>query len=160
MAERPNVLVFFTDQQRWDTCGCYGANPMGLTPELDRMAARGTRLRRSFTTQPVCGPARACLQTGRYATQTGCWKNDIPLPPGERTIAHRFRTAGYWTGYVGKWHLANTKAGPVPPGQRGGYDGRTSSSSSPSRTTGGSTTARVGSSGGLATASTPRRTSC
>ena len=37
-AKPPNVLVFFTDQQRWDTLGCYG-NPMGLTPNLDRMAA-------------------------------------------------------------------------------------------------------------------------
>lgn len=88
MPTRPNVLVFFTDQQRWDTCGCHGANPMGLTPVPDRMAARGTLVPRSFTTQPVRGPARARRQTGRQATQTGCWKNSIPPPPSERTIVH------------------------------------------------------------------------
>ena len=61
--QKPNVLVVFTDQQRWDTCGCYG-NPMSLTPNLDAMARRGTLFEHAFTPQPVCGPARACLQTG------------------------------------------------------------------------------------------------
>ncbi|MBW3624986.1 MAG: sulfatase-like hydrolase/transferase [Armatimonadetes bacterium] len=119
---KPNVLVFFTDQQRWDTCGCYGDTPMDLTPVLDGLAARGTLVRHSFTVQPVCGPARSCLQTGMYATQTGCWKNGIPLPPDETTLAHYFKEAGYTVGYIGKWHLANTRDEPVPPELRGGYD--------------------------------------
>lgn len=122
MSKKPNVLVFFTDQQRWDTCGCYGENPMNLTPVLDAMAARGTLVQHSFTVQPVCGPARSCLQTGKYATQTGCWRNGISLPPSERTLAHHFREAGYFVGYIGKWHLANTRDAAVPPEQRGGYD--------------------------------------
>lgn len=57
---RPNVLIFFTDQQRWDTVGAYGS-PMGLTPTLDAMARRGTLFAQAVTTQPVCAPARACL---------------------------------------------------------------------------------------------------
>jgi hypothetical protein len=65
---RPNVPIFFTDQQRWDTCGCYGETPLDLTPNLDRMARRGTLLRHSFTCQPVCAPARGSFQTGLYAT--------------------------------------------------------------------------------------------
>src|SRR5579862_1999564 len=116
---QPNILVFFTDQQRWDTGGCYGVSPMNLTPALDAMVARGTRLEHSFTVQPVCGPARACFQTGLYGTQHGVWRNGIPLAPQHRTLAHRLGAAGYWTGYIGKWHLA--AAEPVPEPERGGY---------------------------------------
>ncbi|MGH3146400.1 MAG: sulfatase-like hydrolase/transferase [Rubrobacter sp.] len=123
--DRPNVIVFFTDQQRWDTAGVHG-NPLDLTPNLDRMAGGGTHLSRSFTCQPVCGPARSSLQTGLYATQTGCFRNGVPLPTDARTMAHHFREAGYETGYVGKWHLAgaleNGATGPVEPGRRGGYE--------------------------------------
>ncbi len=121
MADRPNVLVVFTDQQRWDTVGCYGS-PMNLTPNLDRMAERGVRFEYAFTCQPVCGPARASLQTGKYATAVGVWKNHIPLPQGEKTLAHYFKEAGYRVGYIGKWHLAATGEKPVPPELRGGYD--------------------------------------
>lgn len=119
VTERPNVIVFFTDQQRWDTTGVHG-NPLGLTPNFDRMAREGTHLFHSFTCQPVCGPARSCLQTGRYATQTGCYRNNIPLPQDARTLAHYFKEAGYDTGYIGKWHLADHE--PVRPEGRGGYD--------------------------------------
>jgi arylsulfatase A-like enzyme len=118
---RPNILVFFTDQQRWDTTGAHG-NPLDLTPNFDRIAAQGTHAFNSFTCQPVCGPARSCLQTGLYATKSGCWRNGIPLPPQSRTLAHHFGAAGYDTGYIGKWHLADNDDGPVEPAQRGGYD--------------------------------------
>jgi arylsulfatase A-like enzyme len=119
---RPNVVVFFTDQQRWDTTGLHG-NPMELTPNLDRMGRTHTHVARSFTCQPVCGPARSCLQTGMYATTTGCYRNAIPLPDDARTLAHCFRDEGYATGYIGKWHLyeQDTK-GPVPADKRFGYD--------------------------------------
>jgi len=117
--DRPNVLVFFTDQQRWDTAGVHG-NPLGLTPNFDRMATLGTHVAWSFTCQPVCGPARSCLQTGLYATRTGCFRNGIPLPPHVKTLAHHFADAGYHTGYIGKWHLCDEE--PVPPTKRAGYD--------------------------------------
>lgn len=120
MSERqPNVIVFFTDQQRWDTSGLHG-NPMDLTPNFDSMARQGTHIANSITCQPVCGPARSCLQTGLYATTTGCFRNGIPLPRDAKTLAHYFRDAGYRTGYIGKWHLADEE--PVPEGQRGGYE--------------------------------------
>lgn len=115
----PNVVVFFTDQQRWDTTGVHG-NPLGLTPNFDRMATHGTHVAHSFTCQPVCGPARACLQTGLYATANGCFWNGIPLPSDTKTLAHHFRAAGYSTGYIGKWHLAASE--PVPSAERGGYE--------------------------------------
>ncbi|WP_053374984.1 sulfatase-like hydrolase/transferase [Paenibacillus sp. FJAT-27812] len=117
--QQPNIIVFFTDQQRWDTTGVHG-NPLGLTPNLDRMAVEGTHLYNSFTSQPVCGPARSCLQTGLYATSTGSYRNGIPLAHEHRTLAHYFKDAGYKTGYIGKWHLS--KHEPVPVEDRGGYD--------------------------------------
>ncbi|WP_407272012.1 sulfatase-like hydrolase/transferase [Radiobacillus sp. PE A8.2] len=117
--KQPNVIVFFTDQQRWDTTGVHG-NPMGLTPYFDRMAQNGTDVHHSFTCQPVCGPARSCLQSGMYATESGCYRNGIPLPQDLKTLAHHFGDAGYQTGYIGKWHLADEE--PVPAEKRGGYD--------------------------------------
>ena len=125
---RPNILFFFSDQQRWDTCGCYG-QPLAVTPNLDRMAAEGVRFEHAFTCQPVCGPARACLQTGTYATETGCITNGVPLPLDAKTIAHHAGDAGYQTAYIGKWHLASMAHGTaqnfvtaaVPPERRGGW---------------------------------------
>ena len=119
-ADRPNVIVFFTDQQRWDTAGVHG-NPAGLTPNFDRMAVEGTHLYHSFTCQPVCGPARSCLQTGRYATETGVHVNGRAPHRDLPTLAGLFNAAGYRTGYMGKWHLSTAGRGPVPPEQRGGY---------------------------------------
>lgn len=118
MRNSPNVIVFFTDQQRWDSVGLHG-NPMSLTPNFDRLAAEGMFIPNSFTCQPVCGPARSALQTGLYPTTTGCFRNDIPLPAGQKTLAHHFAEGGYETSYIGKWHLASQD--PVPLAQRGGY---------------------------------------
>lgn len=124
---RPNIVFYFTDQQRWDTLGCYGQK-LDITPNLDRLASSGTKFNNAFTCQPVCGPARACLQTGKYATELGCYRNDIELPLNVKTIAEYFNENGYETAYVGKWHLAsNTDKGllyrttAVPSERRGGY---------------------------------------
>ncbi|UCC40407.1 MAG: sulfatase-like hydrolase/transferase, partial [Candidatus Aminicenantes bacterium] len=118
---RPNILFVFTDQQRWDTAGCYG-NPMDLTPNLDAIAQRGVLFENAFSCQPVCAPARGCLQTGKYATQHTVWRNGLVLPEHEETLAHDFKGQGYRTGYIGKWHLANTRTEPVPVNMRGGYE--------------------------------------
>ena len=122
-----NILFLFSDQQRWDTVSCYG-RPIfpGLTPNLDRLAAGGVRFEHAFTPQPVCGPTRACLQTGVYATETGCFKNDIALPLDAVTIAKLCSRAGYETAYAGKWHLAGDREHsfhkrPIPLERRGGY---------------------------------------
>jgi len=116
----PNVIVFFTDQQRWDASGLHG-NPLGLMLHFDRLARRHTHVARSFTCQPVCGPARACLQTGQYATTNGVVENGHPLPEKTPTLASCFNDAGYRTAYIGKWHLASGADGPVAPEARGGY---------------------------------------
>lgn len=115
---RPNVVVVLTDQQRWDSTGVHG-NPLGLTPEFDRLATHGTHVAQAFAANPVCAPSRAALQTGRYGTASGVFRNALPLPADTRTLADHFGAAGYRTGYIGKWHLAGAE--PVPPEQRGGY---------------------------------------
>ncbi|MCE9591393.1 MAG: sulfatase-like hydrolase/transferase [Planctomycetes bacterium] len=129
MPKRPNILFILSDQQRWDTVSCYG-QPLGadlnLTPNLDHMAALGLRFNLAFTMQPVCGPARSCLQTGLYATQTGCINNNVALPLNANTIARQFTVGGYETAYIGKWHLASDKQNEydikaIPPERRGGY---------------------------------------
>ena len=125
--DRPNVIVFFTDQQRWDTTGVHG-NPLDLTPNFDRMAQRGSHFYNAVTCQPVCGPARSCWQTGMYATRTGCYRNGIQLPDNIPTLGTCFRDNGYQTGYIGKWHLyappggEEAAAGPVPAVHRAGYE--------------------------------------
>ncbi len=121
--QRPlSVLVFFTDQQRWDTVGVYGS-PMNLTPNLDALARKGTLFQVAVTNQPVCAPARACLWTGMYQSKQGVWRNGVGLNPDIPTIAHYFKRAGYTVGYIGKWHLApgNLGAGHVPLEFRGGF---------------------------------------
>jgi arylsulfatase A-like enzyme len=118
--KKPNILVFLTDQQRWDSVGYH--NPaLNTTPILDKMASEGVKLQYAFTCQPVCVPARASIQTGKYATEVGCHTNSKFLSPGEKTIAHYLKGGGYEAGYIGKWHLAGTRTQPVPIERRGGY---------------------------------------
>lgn len=127
---KPNILICFADQQRADTIGAYG-QPLPVTPELDRICGEGVRFARAYTCQPVCGPARACLQTGLWATQLGCHINGKALPRSVKTIAHHLGDAGWQTGYIGKWHLASEDHDPltkrnlhrlaVPPERRGGW---------------------------------------
>ena len=79
-AKKPNIIVMFSDQQRWDTLGCYGQK-LPVSPNLDKMASEGVKFDLAFTCQPVCGPVRACLQTGKYATEVNCFTNHRHLPP-------------------------------------------------------------------------------
>ncbi|MEG0764645.1 MAG: sulfatase-like hydrolase/transferase [Pseudoflavonifractor sp.] len=125
---RENILFFFSDQQRFDTLGCNG-QPLPVTPCLDRLAGEGVNFQQTFTPQPVCGPARACLQTGRYPTEIGCHRNAVALPLDIPTLARQMKAAGYEVAYVGKWHLASDEhenhyeTSAVPVERRGGYDG-------------------------------------
>lgn len=122
--KKPNIIFYFSDQQRWDT-----VTP-DLTPNLEKLASEGVKFTNSFTCQPVCGPARACLQTGVYATQNKCYWNGIPLPENTKPLAEYFNEAGYDTAYIGKWHLASDRypgiglhceSTAVPKEKQGGY---------------------------------------
>ncbi len=131
--DKPNIIFYFTDQQRWDTIGCYG-QPLPITPVLDNLAKEGVLFEEAYTAQPVCGPCRSIFQTGLYPTETGCYKNGISLPEDVKTVADYMYEAGYDCSYIGKWHLASDdKESPnpeqdytktaIPPEKRGGYKG-------------------------------------
>ena len=122
--KQKNIIFYFSDQQRWDTVN------EKVTPNLCQLAKEGVKFEKNFTCQPVCGPARACLQTGVYATQCGCYWNGIPLPQDITPLAHYFNEAGYQTAYIGKWHLASDRlpgiglhceSKPVPKNKQGEY---------------------------------------
>jgi choline-sulfatase len=108
---RPNILVFFTDDHGQWAQRCYGNSEL-LTPNMDRLAARGTRMTRAFTPSPVCSPARASFFTGRMPSQHGIhdWleeSTDALTHPGltdQTLISQPLKRAGYYTGLVGKWH--------------------------------------------------------
>ena len=130
---QPNIIFYFSDQQRFDTCGCYGQS-LDITPRLDAMAGEGVRFDLAFSPQPVCGPCRSTFQTGLYPTETGCFRNNIALPTDVKTLANYLTEAGYENAYIGKWHLASTggleeaptvdyHTKPIPLELRGGYEG-------------------------------------
>ena len=109
-----NIIFYFTDQQRWDTCGCFG-QPLDITPNLDALARDGVKFDNAFSPQPVCGPCRALFQTGKWPTETGCFRNNIMLPAGVKTLGNYIEEAGYETAYIGKWHLASDGELEKPP---------------------------------------------
>ena len=109
-----NIIFYFTDQQRWDTCGCFG-QPLDITPNLDQLAREGVKFDNAFSPQPVCGPCRALFQTGKWPTETGCFRNNIMLPAGVKTLGNYIEEAGYETAYIGKWHLASDGELEKPP---------------------------------------------
>lgn len=106
MAGRPNFLFFITDQHRADYLGCYG-HPLLKTPNIDAIAARGTRFTRFYVATPVCMPNRATLMTGRMPSVHGVRSNGAPLSLQSNTFVDALRAAGYATALVGKSHLQN-----------------------------------------------------
>jgi arylsulfatase A-like enzyme len=114
--QRPNVILFLSDQFRWDFVGANGANSSTKTPNLDAMAERGTNFTHCVTNQPVCAPSRSVLLTSRYATETDVWHNGPGMKQDLPTLAAEFRKAGYTSNLIGKWHLA-------PGGGQGGGPG-------------------------------------
>ena len=103
-AEKPNILIIFTDDQGYGDLGCYG-NEKNKTPRLDRLAAEGTRFT-SFYVQTVCGPSRSALLTGRHPIRSKGWG----MPASEITFAELMRESGYQTACVGKWDVSNRRA--------------------------------------------------
>jgi len=103
--ERPNILWICTDQQRFDTLGCYG-NDVVETPVLDSLADRGIRFDQCFSQSPVCTPSRASFLTGRYPRTTGCRQNGQPVPESERFVTQILAERGYNCGLAGKLHVS------------------------------------------------------
>lgn len=101
--DRPNVLLLFTDQQRWDTIAEAGF-PFMVTPHLDALAREGVLFKSAYTPFPVCTPARASVVTGCSVRRHGCWGNHLWIPDDTDTWPRIFTEAGYDTRAIGKMH--------------------------------------------------------
>lgn len=100
----PNILVIMVDQMTPFLAGAYG-NPEVKTPNLDKLAASGTRFDAAYTPCPICAPARASLMTGRHASKIGCNDNGDAFSALTPTFAHYLSNAGYDTILSGKMHF-------------------------------------------------------
>lgn len=103
-ATRPNILLFITDQHRADWLGCAG-HPVVRTPNIDSIAAQGTRFEEFHTALPVCVPNRASLMTGRMPSVHGLRHNGCVLPKRANTFVDVLAAGGYATASIGKSHL-------------------------------------------------------
>ncbi|MGE0314345.1 MAG: sulfatase-like hydrolase/transferase [Lautropia sp.] len=109
MSQAPtNVLFILSDEHTRDVTGCYG-HPFIRTPNLDRLAARGTVFDAAYTNCPICVPARASLHTGTWVAQNRCWDNAHPYDGSIRSWAHRLRDAGHQALSIGKLHFRSER---------------------------------------------------
>jgi len=110
MAEKPNILLIYTDQHRGDGMGCTG-HPVAITPNLDRLADEGVVFRKCYTNSPLCVPARSTLISGQYVNQHGAWDNSAPADRHGPSHVRNIRDAGYRTALIGKTHLLSRISG-------------------------------------------------
>lgn len=126
--QRPNVVLIMADDLGWKDLHCYGNDRLD-TPNIDRLAQQGLLFTDAYSAAPVCTPTRAALMTGESPARlnitnhagghppnfqkpgtdliTPIWLRHLPL---ERvTLAEQLKAAGYATGFVGKWHLSNSR---------------------------------------------------
>ncbi len=130
----PNIVFILADDLGWADLGCYG-NTYHETPNLDRLAAQGVRFTDAYAACPVCSPTRASIMSGQYPARVGItdfipghWrphaKLRVPrnrtqyLPLEIDTVAEALESAGYVSGYFGKWHLGGREYFP----DRQGFD--------------------------------------
>ena len=126
----PNVILIMADDLGWKDLACYG-NSSVETPVLDRFAKQGMLFTDAYSASPVCSPTRAAMMTGLAPARLNITNHAAGHPPGfqlpgtqlqtplwnrnlsldYKTIAERFREAGYRTGFVGKWHLSHRPKG-------------------------------------------------
>lgn len=114
--KRPNIVFVMADDLGIGDVKCFGGETCNTqTPNIDALAASGMRFTDAHAIASVCVPTRIAIMTGRYP-----WRFDRPrpdgiwgflrprIPSGQLTLGHMMRSAGYQTGYVGKWHLGTT----------------------------------------------------
>ena len=110
----PNVVLIVADDMGYADIGVHGSTDIP-TPNIDALAAGGTRFTNAYVSGPYCSPTRAGLMTGRYPQRfghefnigVGPLETDNGLPLSETTIADRLKPAGYRTALFGKWHLGS-----------------------------------------------------
>src|SRR5690349_14808139 len=103
-----NLLVIMSDEHHPRAMGAAG-HPFAITPNLDRLAARGTRFAAAYCNSPICVPSRASFATGRYVHELGTWDNAIAydgLVPG---WGHALQRSGHRVESIGKLHYRNAE---------------------------------------------------
>lgn len=110
--DKPNVIVFFTDDLGYGDIGSYGAKGF-TTPHLDSLAAWGLKFTEFYVPATVCTPSRAGLLTGKYPKRLGLHEavlfpySQHGLDTSTYTMAELFKDHGYTTSCIGKWHLGH-----------------------------------------------------
>jgi len=102
---KPNIIFLLADDLRWDALSCAG-NPVLKTPNVDRLAAQGTRFTNAFLTTAICCVSRASILSGQYARRHGVNDFRTPLRSFAETYPAQLRAAYYYTGFIGKWGVA------------------------------------------------------
>lgn len=102
--KRPNILILYTDQQRWDGVGANG-NADIITPHLDRLAGESCNFDHHFVQNPVCMPSRISFLTGQYPSALGITHMGVPVPEDTLTLPRMLGTAGYTCANIGKLHF-------------------------------------------------------
>src|SRR5436853_7881730 len=101
--KKTNLLCILSDEHNKRVLGCAG-HPMIKTPNLDALAARGTRFSNAYTNCPICVPARASFATGRYVFEHRCWDNAIAYVGKIPSSRHRVMAQGHQVSSLGEQH--------------------------------------------------------
>ncbi len=105
MNDKPNILLIMTDQQRWDSLGCYGVD-FACTPNLDKLASQGTIFENCYASNTVCTPSRASMMTGKNIYGHGVYRLYDTLPDDEILFPKHLQGIGYQTALFGKLHVS------------------------------------------------------
>ncbi len=111
---KPNIIFILADDLGYGDLGCYGQKEIA-TPQIDRLAAEGTRFTQVYAGSTVCAPSRCALMTGLHTGHARIRGNDrVPLEPSDTTVAKVLKSASYRTAIFGKWGLGNANSPGVP----------------------------------------------
>jgi len=140
--KQPNIVFILSDDHAWQAISAYyDFRHLIETPNIDRLAKGGMRFDRCLTSNPLCGPSRACIMTGTYNHVNGFYNNtNCRFDGSQTTFAKLLQSAGYQTAVVGKWHLESDPTGfdfwQIFPGQGVYYNPPMIRNGTPVKTTG------------------------